>query len=579
MKYLLRLVQSARPYWWLLVITGISLLAITALNLTAPQLVMRLTTILTHAPHAGSIVQIRNIALLLVLIYVARALFRFFHSYLSHVAAWHLVADMRVRVYDHLQKLSMKYYHDKQTGELLSRATNDTSTFEVLIAHAVPDLVANILVLLGVTAILFYIHPLLALLTIIPVPVLTYSGFLFSRKVLPYFRKAQKSLAELNAVLQDNISGMKEIQVFNQQKKEKSRVATRAADYTLAILRGLKLGAIFHPSVEMLTSFGTVIVVGFGGYLAINGILQVSDIVGFILYLNLFYQPISTLARVSEDLQQAVAGAERVYSILDTDPDIKDSPGAREIKRAEGKITFDRVYFHYVENIPVLTDVSFTAQAGQMVALVGPTGVGKTTIISLIARFYDPVSGNIYLDGHNLKDITLSSLRNQISIVLQDVFLFHGTVAENIAYGVKNAGQEEIARAAKIARAHDFICKLPEGYQTVIGERGVKLSGGQKQRLAIARAVLRNTPILILDEATASVDVETEAKIQQAIQELTGSRTIIVIAHRLSTIKRADQILVLEDGRIVERGTHDELIKQKGLYHELCKIQFGTDSQ
>jgi ATP-binding cassette subfamily B protein/subfamily B ATP-binding cassette protein MsbA len=473
----------------------------------------------------------------------------------------------------------MKYYHDKQTGELLSRATNDTSTFEVLIAHAVPDLVANILVLLGVTAILFYIHPLLALLTIIPVPVLTYSGFLFSRKVLPYFRKAQKSLAELNAVLQDNISGMKEIQVFNQQKKEKSRVATRAADYTLAILRGLKLGAIFHPSVEMLTSFGTVIVVGFGGYLAINGILQVSDIVGFILYLNLFYQPISTLARVSEDLQQAVAGAERVYSILDTDPDIKDSPGAREIKRAEGKITFDRVYFHYVENIPVLTDVSFTAQAGQMVALVGPTGVGKTTIISLIARFYDPVSGNIYLDGHNLKDITLSSLRNQISIVLQDVFLFHGTVAENIAYGVKNAGQEEIARAAKIARAHDFICKLPEGYQTVIGERGVKLSGGQKQRLAIARAVLRNTPILILDEATASVDVETEAKIQQAIQELTGSRTIIVIAHRLSTIKRADQILVLEDGRIVERGTHDELIKQKGLYHELCKIQFGTDSQ
>ena len=244
--------------------------------------------------------------------------------------------------------------------------------------------------------------------------------------------------------------------------------------------------------------------------------------------------------RVSEDLQQAVAGAERVYSILDTDPDIKDSPGAREIKRAEGKITFDRVYFHYVENIPVLTDVSFTAQAGQMVALVGPTGVGKTTIISLIARFYDPVSGNIYLDGHNLKDITLSSLRNQISIVLQDVFLFHGTVAENIAYGVKNAGQEEIARAAKIARAHDFICKLPEGYQTVIGERGVKLSGGPRAP-GHCQSGSPQSPILILDEATAT-SMKRKRKYSRHAGD--GRQDNHRHSHRLSTIKRANQILV-----------------------------------
>lgn len=576
MKNILRLIKHARPYWGLLLISGISMLAITGLNLLSPWLIKELVAILTEEFNSASMPAIRNIAIILTIIYAARAVFRFFNNYLSHVAAWKLVADMRVKVYDHLQKLSLRYYHDKQTGQLMSRTTNDTATFESLIAHSIPDLVTNVLVLIGVTSILFSMNLYLACLTLIPVPFLLVGGWLFTKKILPNFREAQSSLAELNATLQDNISGMKEIQVFNQQLKEKGRIEKKAQSYAKAILHALKLSAVFHPTVEAISSLGTVIVVGFGGWLALQQNLSVSDIVGFLLYLGLFYQPIASLARVTEDLQQAVAGADRVFEILDTEPDIQDGLQAVDIRNCKGEVTFEAVDFHYIPSAPVLQNVSFTAKPGQMIALVGPTGVGKTTVISLIARFYDPIGGRILLDGKDLRDITLSSLRSQISIVLQDVFLFNGTVADNIAYGTGAASKEDIVHAAKIARAHDFISELPEGYDTVIGERGVKLSGGQKQRLSIARAVLRDTPILILDEATASVDVETEAQIQQAIQELAGTRTIIVIAHRLSTVKRADNILVIQEGSIAEFGTHAQLLQQDGLYRQLCNVQFQS---
>lgn len=574
MKNIIRLVKYAKPYWNLLIISSISLLVITAINLLGPWLIKDLIAILTQNFTRESMNRIWNIAIILAATYILKILFKYLNGYLSHKAAWRLVADIRVMIYDHLQKLSLRFYQDKQTGQLMSRTTNDTATFETLIAHAVPDLVTNILVIIGVTIVLFFMNSYLALLTLIPIPFLMVGGWIFTKKVRPNFRAAQRNLADLNATLQDNISGMKEIQVFNQQPKEKKRIQKSAQSYASAILHALKLGAIFHPTVEAVSSFGTVIVVAFGGWLALEQRLSVSDIVGFLLYLNLFYQPISALARVTEDLQLAVAGADRVFEVLDTEPDIIDSPGAVEITKCKGELEFRNVSFEYIPSVPVLNNVSFKAESGKMLALVGPTGVGKTTVISLIARFYDPVSGSILLDGKNLRDITMASLRNQISIVLQDIFLFNGSVAENIAYGSKDASLEEIVNAAKVARAHEFIIEMPEGYDTVIGERGVKLSGGQKQRLSIARAVLRNTPILILDEATAAVDVETEEKIQQAIHELAENRTIIVVAHRLSTVKRADNILVIQDGAIAESGNHDELIALGGVYKQLCDIQF-----
>lgn len=574
MKNLIRLIKYAKQYWGLLIISGISLLAITGLNLLNPWLLTKLISILTNKFNNTSLNLIWAIAIVLGITYIARAFFRYLNNYLSHKAAWNLVADMRVIVYDHFQKLSLRYYNDKQTGQLMSRATNDTATFESLIAHSVPDLITNALIIVAVTIILFSMNMYLALLTLIPIPFLIYGGIIFTKKILPNFREAQSALAELNATLQDNISGMKEIQVFNQQSRERKRIQKKAQSHADAIIHALKLSAIFHPTIEAISSFGTVIVVAFGGWLALNHRLSVPDIVGFLLYLNLFYQPITNLARVTEDLQQAVAGADRVFEVLDTEPDIKDSPNAVEMKNCSGEISFKNVDFSYLPSAPVLKNISFVAKSGQMIALVGPTGVGKTTIISLIARFYDPISGSILLDGKDLRDLTISSIRNQVSIVLQDIFLFNGTVADNIAYGSKSSSKEDIINASKIAKAHEFIDVLPEGYDTIVGERGVKLSGGQKQRLSIARAVLRNTPILILDEATASVDVETESKIQEAIQELAGSRTIIIIAHRLSTVKRADNILVIEEGEISESGTHVELLNKNGLYKELCEMQF-----
>ncbi|MCX7845959.1 MAG: ABC transporter ATP-binding protein/permease [Dictyoglomaceae bacterium] len=578
MKYLIKLVKIAKPYWGYLIISVISLLTITGLNLLGPWLIRSLVGVVTNInkyPNAQE--YIVKISLLLVISYIGGIIFQFLRSYFSHYAAWNLVADVRMMLYDKLQNLSFRYFLDKQTGQLMSRVVNDTANLEMLIAHAVPDLLSNFLILLGIMIILFKINTILALLSLIPIPFLLLSSTYFAKKIMPIFRKAQRAIADLNADLQDNLSGIREIQLFNKQEKEYLKIKDKVYKHISFLLSALKLSAVFHPTVGFLSSLGNLIVVSIGGIMALKGRVLVQDIVGFLLYLNMFYQPINSLSQILENLQQALAGAERVFEVLETESEIKEKENAIELKNVKGKITFENVSFSYNSDIPVLKNISFEINPGEMVAFVGPTGVGKTTIMYLINRFFDPNSGSIKIDDIDIRDVTLRSLHENISMVMQDVFLFNGTIFENIAYGKDNATLEEVINAAKIACAHDFIMELPNKYYTEIGERGIKLSGGQKQRLAIARAVLKNAPILILDEATSSVDTETEREIQKAINNLAGTRTILIIAHRLSTVKRADKIIVLKEGEIIEVGNHEELMRKKGLYYKLCSVQFSEE--
>ena len=571
MKLLWRIAKEAQKYRGLLLVGAFSTLCLTGLNLAAPRLLARMTGIVQRG--VQDMREIYVLAAVLLALFLFRVLFRFLSSYLPHKAAWNLVRDLRMTVYNRIQSFSLAFFHKRQTGDLMSRVVNDTATFEQLYAHVIPETITNAVTLVGVIIILFSINPTLALFTCIPVPFILASAWIMMKKVRPRFRQMQKTMAELNSQLQDNISGVREIQAFSQHERESGRVDNKTKEFTSAILSALKLSAIFHPSVEFLTALGTVIVVGFGGFLAFQLKLNAEEVVAFLLYLALFYAPITGLAQLLENAQHSFAGAERVIEILDTASEVTDKPGATELPPSQGCVKFENVSFRYLEETPVLENVSFEVKPGQTLALVGPTGVGKTTIIQLAARFYDPQTGRITIDGYDLKDLTQNSLRNQMSMVLQDTFLFNGTIADNIGYAKPSASRKEIEEAAKTAGVFDDIIEMPDRFDTEIGERGIRLSGGQKQRLSIARAVLRDAPLLILDEATASVDMQTEARIQSAIAKMQGKRTIIAIAHRLSTIRSADIILVLKEGKIIQQGTHEELVQKDGVYRDLYQAQ------
>lgn len=573
MHTLWKLTKEATRYKGLYILAILSTLLLTGVNLIAPKLLSKMTGLVSDGVNDIRLSQIKNLAFFLLILYLLRIVFRFLSNYLAHKAAWYLVGDLRDRMYRKLQSLDLGFFHDKQTGDLMSRVVNDTRDFELLYAHMIPDMITNLMTFVGVLGILLVINWKLALITCCPIPFILISGVIFAKKVRPYFKASQKCMGQLNAKLQDNLSGLHEIQSFGQETQEAALVSNDNFEQVKAMLRALKASALFHPSVEFISSLGTILVVFIGGFLAYSNQLSVEDIVAFMLYLSLFYAPISGLANWLENLQQSLAGAERVTLILETPSAIENKPGAKVLDHVNGEITFQNVSFHYNNEVPVLKNISFDCKPGMMIALVGPTGVGKTTITQLISRFYDPIEGQILIDGTPLKDVTLESLRANISPVLQDTFLFNGSIAENIAYAKTDATQQEIIEAAKAANIHDDILHMPDQYETQVGERGLRLSGGQKQRIAIARAILRQSPIIILDEATASVDVETEKQIQEAIHNMTGKRTIIAIAHRLSTIRNADLILVIHEGEIIEHGTHTQLIEQNGLYARMIKAQ------
>lgn len=582
MRTLKFLLPYTRHYLAPLILTVVSMCALVGVQLLVPWIIRSLIRAVTDQAtwNAESMTFVTRLTLALLGVFVARGFLQFARSYMAHVAGWGVVADARRHIYEHMQRLSLRFYEDKQTGQLMSRMVNDSDMFERLISHALPDASVNVLTLVGVSIVMVTMSWPLTLLSLVPIPVIVLAMRSYARYVRPAFRQRQQELGQLNATLNDNLSGIREIKAFTQEEREALRVGKQIHRYRDSLLRALRLMATFGPFIDFASSLGTVVVIYFGGRLAFQQTLAVADLVAFFLYLDLFYQPVRALNGAWESIQEALASGDRVAELLQEQPEVAET--ARSVtlpRRATGQLVFRDVSFGYTAGETVLEHIDLEIPANSVVALVGPTGVGKTTLASLIPRFYDVDSGAILLDGRDIREIKLKSLRQQISIVLQDVFLFHGTVRENILFGNPDATEEEMIRAAQVANAEEFIARLPHGYDTLIGERGVKLSGGQKQRLAIARAVLKDAPILILDEATSSVDTETEMLIQQALERLMVGRTTIIIAHRLSTIRNADMIVVLEGKHIVERGAHRELMAQNGLYRHLNMIQAEVERQ
>ncbi len=545
-------------------------------QLVIPWIIRSLIESLSQTPLPNDIMDmVTRLSLIALAVFIARGFMQYIRSYQAHVAGWGVVADARKLIYQHLQQLSLRFYEDKQTGQLMSRLINDTELFERTIAHAMPEMFVNILTLVGVMVILFSMSWQLALLSLIPIPIIIITLIQYAKRVRPAFVYRQQELGTLNAILNDSISGVKEIQAFTREDLTMHRVGKQIETYLESNLKALKLMATYTPLYDFAAGLGQLIVIFFGSRLALQGNLQVADLVAFFLYLDSFYQPVRNLSNSWEAVQESLAGFERVAEMLNETPDVLPPENPIPLKKpVRGEIRFDNVFFRYnPEEAFVLENINLDIPAGKTTALVGPTGVGKSTLVSLIPRFYDVSSGKLTVDGIDVRDLDLHELRANISMVLQDVFLFHGTIRENILFGKPDATEAEMLAAARIANVDEFIAHMPNGYNTLIGERGIKLSGGQKQRISIARAVLKNSPILILDEATSAVDTETELLIQQALDRLIVGRTTIIIAHRLSTVRNADQIVVLEGCTITEKGTHEELLAAHGLYYKLYTVQ------
>lgn len=566
-----RFISYYKPHLFLFIVDMICAVLIAATDLIYPMITRRL---INNIIPSKNISLIFYIGIILFILYVIRMGLEYVVGYYGHVLGVRMEYDMRRDMFSHIQTLPVSYFDNTKTGQIMSRIVNDLNEISELAHHGPEDIFISTLMILGSFILLLNINVKLTLIVFTVIPFMIYFTIVYNSKMRKNFRQIRESLADVNSRLEDSLSGIRVVKSFTNEEYEIDKFDDGNNQFKYLRTKSVKYIGILHGGINFFSNISTLLALIAGGYFVANGEIRVGDLVAYLIYISQFLQPVKRLAQFVEQYQRGMAGFKRFYEVMNIKPDIFDKEDSIEIESVQGKIEFKDVSFSYNDKASVLENINLKVNPGESIAIVGPSGVGKTTLCNLIPRFYDVDSGNIYIDDVDIKDIKIKSLRKNIGIVQQDVFLFAGTIRENIAYGKLDATEDEIIRAAKAANAHDFIMELEDGYDTYIGERGVKLSGGQKQRISIARMFLKNPPILILDEATSSLDNQSEAIIQKSIEELSKNRTTFIIAHRLATVKSAKRIIVLTENGIEEEGTHRELMEKKGTYYELYKTQF-----
>ncbi len=560
-----------RPHRRLFIIDFTSAIIVAILELAFPLAVQWFIDTLLPTKDWGTIV---TVSVLLLLVYLISTFLQYIVSYLGHKLGINIETDMREQLFTHVQRQSFRFFDNTKTGHVMSRITNDLFDIGELAHHGPEDFFIAIMTFIGAFAIMYNINPELAIIAIIMIPFLILLVTFSNIKMNNAWKNMYIKIADVNGRVEDSVSGVRVVQSFTNEEFEIQRFRKDNGQFRLAKLVAYKVMAGTHSSIFMMTRLMTLVVLVVGAWFLVNDRLSYGELVSFVLFINVLIKPVDKISALLELYPKGMAGFRRFLDLIDQDPEIVDRPHAHKVNHLQGNITFDNVHFSYDQHQTVLSDINLQVKAGETVAFVGPSGAGKTTICSLIPRFYDVIEGSISIDGLDIRDMTKHSLRSQIGIVQQDVFLFTGNIQENIAYGKKDATPEEIKEAARKAHLEEFISELPDGYETQIGERGLKLSGGQKQRLAIARMFLKNPPILILDEATSALDTETEKIIQQSLTELAENRTTLIIAHRLATIRNADRVIVVTKEGIVEDGSYSDLVEADGIFARLHNIQF-----
>jgi ATP-binding cassette subfamily B protein len=583
----LSVVRLTRPYWKQLTLAFVAVLGETFSDVLEPwPIKIVIDNILQSKKLPGWLagfvsgafgqnkLAILNFAVAAVAgIAVVGAISSYLEKYFTTSVSQWVTHDLRRTLYNHIQRLSLAEYDKTQTGDLISRVTSDINAVQDFINSALLGIIVNVLTLVGMAGVMFYINWRFTLIALSIAPALFAVVYYLTRRIKKASREVRKKESELVSVVQEVLTSVRVVKAFAREDFEVTRFESQSLENVETALEARSIKAKLSPIVDVMVAIGTCLVIGYGARLALNGQISAGVLIVFLLYLGKMYKPMRDLSKSTDTVSKAIVGYERIEEVLEIEAHVRDLPKARKAPRFKGNIEFDHVSFSYDDKTPVLKDVSFEIQTGQVAAIVGPSGVGKTTIISLIPRLYDPQSGTIKIDGVDIRRFKLKSLREQISFVLQETLLFRTSVWENIAYGKPDASPDQIIRAAKEANAHEFIVQLPEGYGTMVGERGVTLSGGQRQRIAIARAIVRNTPILVLDEPTTGLDSSSEQAVIEALERLMKGKTCVVVAHHLSTIRHADIIFVVKEAELTEKGTHDELLAAGGVYAELYRIQ------